>query len=174
MRSRVPIISIVSLAALAVPCTAAMATDSPAPAGAGGGAGGGLQAAPPIASLQGVLSKCNDSTKPTSGFSAKAGRSAARSHVLRGHAGDVGCGVAMVTISLSRTHGKRCQPVTASGRLGHTGSCKAQRFLVATGTRSWRLNLPKALPRGTYLVRTRAIDFAGNVQSVHTRRLKLS
>jgi hypothetical protein len=172
MRTRASIVSMISLAAVAVPCSAALATDSPAPAGAPGGAGA-LQAAPSLVSMQGVLSKCADSTRPTSSFSAQAARSAQRTRVLRGRAGDVGCGVAMVTVAIARTHGKRCQPVTSKGRLGHTGSCAPKGFLVATGTKSWHIRLPKGLPRGTYLVRTRAIDFAGNVQSVQTRRLKL-
>jgi hypothetical protein len=175
MRSRAPIISIISLAVLAVPCTA-LATDSPAPGGAPGGVGGAsgaLQAAPSVASMQAVLSKCSDKTKPTSSFTAKAARSAARTHVLRGRAADVGCGVAMVTVSIARTQGKRCQPVTSKGRLGHTGRCTAKGFLVATGTSNWHITLPKGLPKGTYLVRTRAIDFAGNVQSLKTRRITL-
>jgi hypothetical protein len=164
MRTRALLIPIMSLAA-ALPCSAALATDSPAPAP--------LQPAPSVVSLQSVLNKCSDATRPSSGFGPKSVRSARRTKVLRGTAHDVGCGVAMVTVSLLRVHGKGCQPVTAKGRLGHTGACRARRFVVANGTTRWRLALPRRLPRGTYLIRTRAVDFAGNVQPLRTRRVKL-
>jgi hypothetical protein len=164
MRTRALLIPMSSLA-VALPCSAALATDSPAPAP--------LQPAPSVVSLQSVLNKCTDTTRPTSGFGPRSVRSARKTKVLRGTAGDVGCGVAMVTVSILRAHGKGCQPVTAKGRLGHTGPCRARRFVVASGTTRWRLALPKHLPRGTYVIRTRAIDFAGNVQPLRTRRVKL-
>jgi uncharacterized low-complexity protein len=163
MRTRALLLSITSLAAV-LP-SAALATDSPAPAP--------LQPAPSLVSLQSVLGKCSDTTKPTSGFGATAAAAARKSKILRGTAGDRGCGVAMVTVSILRVHGKGCQPLMSSGKVGHTGSCSARRFVVANGTSQWRLKLPKRLPKGTYLVRTRAIDFAGNVQQVRTRRVKL-
>ncbi|HWI72768.1 MAG TPA: hypothetical protein VNT55_12505 [Baekduia sp.] len=166
MRIRALPITISSLSALALlPCAMAGATDSPAPAP--------MQPAPTVAALQSVLNKCTDSTRPTSGFGPKSARTAGKTRVLRGSAADSGCGVALVTVSILRVHGKGCQPVTRTGHLGHTGKCKAQRFVVATGTTRWQLSLPKRLPRGTYLIRTRAIDLAGNVQAMHTRRLKL-
>lgn len=165
MRTRALLIPMSCSLAVALPCSAALATDSPAPAP--------MQPAPATATLQSVLNKCHDATRPTSGFGAKAVRSARKTKVLRGTARDVGCGVAMVTVSILRAHGKGCQIVTAKGRLGHTGSCRARRFVMAGGTTRWRLALPKRLPRGTYVIRTRAIDFAGNVQSLRTRRVKL-
>jgi hypothetical protein len=166
MRTRAPIITAISSAfVLAAASTPALATDTPAAPAA--------QAAPSIVSLQSVLSKCADTTRPTSGFGPKSARSARRTGVLRGSASDTGCGVAMVTVSVARVHGKQCQPVTSKGRLGRVGRCTAGNFLVAAGTSDWRLPLPKGLPRGTYLIRSRAIDFAGNVQQVRTRRLKL-
>jgi hypothetical protein len=167
MRTRALPKFIISLGALALlPCAVAGATDSPAP--------GPMQPAPSVQALQSVLTKCTDSTRPTSGFGPKSARNATKSKVLRGRAEDRGCGVALVTVSILRRHGKGCQAVTRTGKLGHTGKCRAQRFVVATGTTQWQLNLPKKLPRGTYVVRTRAIDLAGNVQAMKTRSLKIA
>ena len=166
MRIRALPIPIISLGALALlPCAMAGATDSPAPAP--------MQPAPTVQALQSVLTKCTDATRPTSGFGPKSARNATKTKVLRGSAEDRGCGVALVTISILRVHGKGCQAVTRTGKLGHTGRCRPQRFVVATGTTRWQLALPKRLPKGTYLIRTRAIDLAGNVQAMHTRRVKL-
>jgi len=157
---------IISLALLALlPTAVASATDTPAPAP--------MEPAPTVQALQSVLTKCTDSIKPTSGFGPKAARDAAKTKVLRGSADDRGCGVALVTISIMRVNGKRCQPVTRTGKLGHSGKCTSTRFVVASGTTRWQLALPKKLPKGTYLIQTRAIDLAGNVQALHTRRLKL-
>jgi hypothetical protein len=165
MRTRAPIILIASLAALCGASAPALATDSPAPAA--------LENAPSTAAIHAALSKCADQTHPTSGFSAKSAAAARRTRVLRGTAADQGCGVAMVTISIARVHGKGCQLLTSSGRLAHPTGCSAARYLMATGTGNWRLRLPRGLPHGTYVVKTRAIDFAGNVQAPHTVRLKL-
>ena len=41
------------------------------------------------------------------------------------------------------------------------------------GTTSWRYRLSKKLPAGTYVVRTRVRDFAGNVRNCTPRRLRL-
>jgi hypothetical protein len=163
MRFRALLLSVSSIAALAAP-SVALATDSPAPQP--------LQPAPSVASIQSVLSKCADNTRPSSTLSTGS-RSSKRSRTLRGSAGDKGCGVAMVTVSILRVHGKGCQPITRSGRFGHTGRCTAGRYVLASGTANWRLALPKKLPKGTYVVRVRAIDFAGNVQQARAQRVKL-
>jgi hypothetical protein len=165
MRTRAPIILVSSLAALCTAAAPALATESPAPAA--------LQDAPSTTAIQTALGKCVDQTLPTSGFGAKAATAARRSRVLRGTAGDRGCGVAMVTVSLARVNGARCQLLTSSGRLAHPAGCAAARYLMASGTGQWRLRLPRGLPHGTYVVKTRAIDFAGNVQAPHTLHLKL-
>lgn len=161
MRPRALLLSLSSIAALALP-SAALATDSPAPQP--------LQPAPSVASIQSVLGKCADNSRPSSSLSSKSSK---RSRTLRGRASDTGCGVAMVTISILRVHGKGCQPITRSGKPGHTGRCTAGRYVMASGTTAWRLALPKGLHKGTYIVRVRAIDFAGNVQQARTQRVKL-
>jgi hypothetical protein len=162
MRSRALLLSICSTVALAVP-SVALATDSPAPQTV-------MQPAPSVASIQSVLGKCADNTSPSSSLGARTSKG---SRLLRGRASDSGCGVAMVTISILRVHGKGCQPILRSGKFGHTGRCGAGRFVMASGTTNWRLALPKRLPKGTYLVRVRAIDFAGNVQQARVQRVKL-
>jgi len=163
-RSTLPKI-IMSLGLLgALPCAVASATDTPPPP---------MQPAPTVQALQSVLTKCTDSIRPTSGFGPKAARDAAKTRVLRGTAADRGCGVALVTLSILRVDGKRCRPVTRTGKLGARGTCSAKRYVVASGTTRWQLALPKRMPKGTYLIRTRAIDLAGNVQALHTIRLKL-
>jgi hypothetical protein len=165
MRTRAPTILVSLLAALCTAAAPALATDSPAPAA--------LQDAPSTAAIQTGLGKCVDQTSPTSGFGAKSASAARRTRVLRGTAGDRGCGVAMVTISIARVHGKHCEVLTSSGHLADPTGCSAARYLMASGTGQWRLQLPKGLPHGSYVVKTRAIDYAANVQAPHTLPLTL-
>jgi hypothetical protein len=165
MRTRLP--ALLTCLTMSVAGAPAFATDSPAPAP--------LAPAPPLSSLPAVLGKCSDTTRPSSTFTASAARKALRSRVLRGTARDTGCGVAMVNISIARVHGKRCQLLTAKHKLARAASCARNRWLMASGTTQWRVSL-KGLRRGTYRIRTRAIDFAGNVQraSKSARRIKLA
>jgi hypothetical protein len=86
---------------------------------------------------------------------------------VRGTASDVGCsgGVARVTVAVAkRAGGGRCRYLEASGRLGPRGSCRHATYVSARGTSRWSLAPPLRLPSGTYLVRSRAIDGAGNVE----------
>jgi hypothetical protein len=165
MRTRMPILVTATLVAASLAVAPALATEASLPSA--------LQAAPSISALEGVLNHCHDSTKPRGALSARWVRVASRTRMLRGSARDSGCGVALVTVSVARAHGKRCEYLSAKGRLSRSTPCKHDRWLLASGTRQWRLQLPKALPRGTYLVRTRAVDFAGNVEAPRTQRLKL-
>jgi hypothetical protein len=149
-----------SLVAGALAATPALATDDPPSAP--------LQPAPPLSALAPVLGKCTDATRPVTRVGTL------KNHVLRGTSGDFGCGVAMVTISLARQHGKLCQFLTTKRKLSRPTRCSGH-WLVATGTTRWRLPVPKKLKRGSYVVRTRAIDFAGNVETrqAHGRRLRV-
>jgi hypothetical protein len=117
--------------------------------------------------------KCIDNVRPTSGFTRKAARRAGRRHVLRGTARDTGCGIDRVTIAVSRKKGGKCRPLTRKKRLGRRIRCSRHRWLPVRGTTHWSFRLPKRLPAGRYLVQTRAIDFAGNVQRPRTKRLRL-
>ena len=140
-------------AALAITAGPAAATDNPPP-GVKPGA-------------------CVDHVKPTSGFTAKAARRAARKRLLRGTAGDTGCGLNSVSIAVARKKGSKCRPLKRNKRLARLMRCSKHRWLPVRGTTHWSFRLPKRLPRGRYVIQTRAIDFAGNVHRSHTRRLRL-
>jgi hypothetical protein len=118
---------------------------------------------------------CTDTARPTSGFTRSAARRAVRGrrHILRGTASDVGCGLDRVRISIARKRGAKCRHLTARGRLTSRTGCGNRRWLSVNGSSRWSFRLPRNLPRGSYLVRTRAIDFAGNRQLERAKRLRV-
>jgi hypothetical protein len=120
-----------------------------------------------------VPGACVDRAQPSSGLTRRAARRAARRRVIRGTARDVGCGVDRVTIAIARKHRGRCQLLTTRRHLTHRTSCARHRWLPVRGTTRWSFRLPRHLPRGVYVIRTRAIDFAGNAQSPSRRRIRL-
>jgi hypothetical protein len=86
---------------------------------------------------------------------------------VRGTARDRGCAgaVARVTVAVARrTGGGRCRYLQASGGLGPRTSCRRPTYVAAAGTARWSLHVARPLPRGTYVVRSRAIDAVGNVE----------
>ena len=141
------------IAAAALTAGPAAATENPVPG------------APPGA--------CRDQSRPTSGFTRQAARRAGRKRVLRGVARDIGCGVDRVAISVARKQGRRCRNLTPKGRLGRPTRCAHHRWLAVRGATRWSFRFPRRLHKGAYLVRTRAVDFAGNVQRPHVKRLRL-
>jgi hypothetical protein len=161
IRATSTLMALLIVAALAA---TAFATDSPPPTA--------LAPAPSDTAIQGVLNKCTDATRPHSAITAKAAKTASHTRMLRGTARDTGCGVALVTISVAKKHGKQCRFLKTNGRLGKKSTCLHQRWLTAAGTKTWRVPLDR-LRRGTYRVRIRAVDFAGNIEHSHGRRLKL-
>jgi hypothetical protein len=116
---------------------------------------------------------CVDAVSPTSGFTRRAARRAAHRRRLRGRARDVGCGVERVLISVVRSRHGHCRVLTRKRRLSHRTSCNRRRWLPVRGTTRWSFRLPRRLPSGAYVVRTRAIDFAGNAQRPRRHRLRL-
>jgi hypothetical protein len=153
MPKRLILLTAAAAAAMAIAAGPAAATDNPAP---------GVQPG-----------TCVDSVKPTSSFSAKSARRAIDGGVLRGIARDSGCGVNRVAISLLvKKHGK-CRNLTGAKKLGRRISCSKRHWLPAAGSSRWSFRVPKKLPKGRYVIRTRAVDFAGNVESQHGRRLRL-
>jgi hypothetical protein len=134
------------------------------PSSAPGGnlGGGGTVATPP---------RCKDTTAPVSTFARPAVRiSRTRVLTVRGTASDRGCShrVARVTVAIARRAGQgRCRYVQASGRLGPRGSCRHTTYVSARGTKHWTLRVARRVPPGTYVVRSRAIDAAGNVEHKH-------
>ena len=151
-RSLIPLAIVVGTLAAAGPAAAQSPTDNPAP-GAQPGA-------------------CTDPFKPTSSFTRTAARRAARKRILRGVARDRGCGVDRVAISVNLKRNGKCRVVTGD-RLGRRTSCARRRWMAVKGTSSWSYRLSKRLPSGTYVVHTRARDFAGNVRNSSARRLRL-
>jgi hypothetical protein len=141
-------VALVAAATLAV--ASAMATDEPAPQSPAG----------PKA--------CVDNMRPVSRLSAN-WRTSFRKGVVRGIAIDQGCGAAgagslkRVSVAIERKAGKRCQHLLRNGRLGSASAC-SHVWLPAKGKASWSFHLAHKLPRGKYLVSTRAVDSAGNVE----------
>jgi hypothetical protein len=152
-RSLLPIALILAGGFTAGPAAAQSPTDNPVP--------GALPGA------------CADLVSPTSSFTRKAARSAARHRLLRGIAADVGCGLDRVTISVQRKSGKVFKTLFRKSPLLRKLRHGRRHWLPVRGTAHWSFRLSKRLPRGTYLVRTRAIDFAGNVQKPRVKRLRL-
>jgi hypothetical protein len=165
MRIPVPTIALAALSAASLAVAPALATEGTPP--------GGLEAAPPVSVLKGALNKCHDTTAPRAVYTARNARATTKTHVLRGRASDAQCGLAMVTVSVAKAHGRTCRYLGASGRLGTATACKHDHYLIASGTQKWKLVLPPSAGRGTYLVRVRAVDLSGNVQRPITRRVKV-
>ena len=101
-----------------------------------------------------------------------------RLHLL-GRASDAGCAaaipvagrVARVEVAIARAAAKRkCRFVAGGGRLTAARKCSKPVWLKAKGTATWRLDSGRALPRGSYTVKARARDAAGNVQPAPVRR----
>jgi hypothetical protein len=116
---------------------------------------------------------CVDHARPSSGFTKRAARRAARRHVLRGTARDRGCGIDRVQISIARKAGRRCLQLNRRHRLGRRTSCARRIWLNVRGTTRWSFRLPRHLRDGRYVVRTRATDFAGNLQRPRRRFLRI-
>jgi hypothetical protein len=113
---------------------------------------------------------CHDNVRPLSRLAVRWQRGFRRG-VIRGIAIDQGCGangagkVKSVSVAVSRQVAKnRCQHLQRNGRLSHAGACDHV-WLRTKGTKKWSFRLPRNLPRGKYLVATRAIDAAGNVEA---------
>jgi hypothetical protein len=153
-RSLLPLAAVVAAAGLtASPANAQTPTDQPAP-GATPGA-------------------CMDLVSPSSGFTRRAARRASHRRIIRGTARDVGCGLDRVAIAVARKHRGRCRLLTAKKRLTHRTRCRHHRWLRVRGTTHWSFRLPKRLPNGVYVIRTRAVDFAGNRQRPRRHVIRL-
>jgi hypothetical protein len=132
--------------------TSALATDEPAPPPKG---------TPKVA--------CVDNMRPLSRLSV-GWQGGFRKGSLRGVAIDQGCGtngagkVKTVSVAIARKVGNRCQHLMSNGKLGPATACKHV-WLPAKGAKAWTFHVRHALPRGKYIVSTRAIDAAGNIEA---------
>jgi uncharacterized delta-60 repeat protein len=76
-----------------------------------------------------------------------------------------------VQIAVQRKSGKRCRWLTGtSGRMSAPRSCSNPRWLRASGTSRWSYVLRRALPAGSYVVRSRAVIRAGFAEASFSRR----
>src|SRR5215217_2398602 len=119
--------------------------------------------------------ECTDQIAPTSKFTSKAARRAKRTRLLRGTARDVGCGLDRVEISVARKVGRKCRYLAGTKKLSRraTSCARPTRWLKVKGTKRWSFRFSRRLPKGTYVIRTRATDFAGNVERLRSHRLGL-
>ena len=134
------------------------------PGGNLGGGGRGTVTPPPPRG-------CIDRKPPQSKFTARATRR--HSIAVRGTAHDLGCShrVARVTVAIAqRAGGGHCRYVLANGRLGPRGKCRRAIYVSAHGTSHWSYTPSRRLPAGVFVLRSRAIDAAGNVE--RKQRLK--
>jgi hypothetical protein len=112
---------------------------------------------------------CVDHVRPRSRWGVHWQRGFRRG-VIRGIAIDQGCGAAgagkvkRVSVAITRKVGKRCQSLKRNGRLGRATACR-QIWLPAKGSKKWTFRLRHQLPRGTYVVSTRAVDSVGNIEA---------
>jgi hypothetical protein len=135
----------------------------PAPA-----APGARPAPPPAATGAGGVSAATDTTPPGSRVMFPvAGRRYRRVLGLRGIAGPDRSDVAGVQVAIAQRVGTLCRFLGADGRFAAPGPCAAQRYRPARSVGgNWLLVLGRGLRPGTYRVWSRAIDGAGNRESV--------
>jgi hypothetical protein len=122
--------------------------------------------------------KCVDRIAPASRFIRGTFEASRTGLSVYGRASDRGCGkggrghVEQVKVSLARRlSGDRCRflQATEEEHEPHFGSavkCRTARpyYALARGTTKWRFRVKVALPAGTYLLRTRALDSAANLE----------
>jgi hypothetical protein len=89
---------------------------------------------------------------------------------LRGTANGLRCPVAKVRVAVGRKIGKRCRYLQPDGRFGKTVRCTKTSYLTTKGTKRWSITKRVRLPKGSYLVWSRAIDTAGNIERKANRR----
>jgi hypothetical protein len=138
---------------------------------------------------------CTDTIAPRTRFSTKSLSAARRQRgsrrlSLSGKVTDRGCGkgkkgkVKRVNISIARQvlrtggGGLKCRNLRANGRFSKLGSCHTFVYLKARlrGT-TWSFTTKRAIPPGSYRIRVKSIDSAGNRErpgkKTNTRRITL-
>jgi LVIVD repeat len=124
---------------------------------------------------------CVDRIRPTTNFIRRTLRISRRGILLRGKARDRGCRaggrgkVEQVLMALSRRQGGgRCRHLQREEHdpkvhLGPPTKCRTPYYgraqnTRAVGTTRWRFRVRVKLPRGTYTIRSRALDSAANIE----------
>ena len=71
----------------------------------------------------------------------------------------------------------KCERLSTSGRLLRAKASLRKtcppNWLKARGTTSWKYQLKRTLPAGTYRIAVRATDVNGNVGKVHSAKVRL-
>jgi hypothetical protein len=129
------------------------------------------------------IGACRDALAPRVSLGAR-GVARVRAQLrVTGRVSDLGCpaagalrarpgAVKQVSVSVARASGRRCRFLRADGRFTPVRSCRRALWLPATGASRWTLRSRRTVPRGTYFVRARATDAAGNT-SRSTRAVRL-
>ena len=108
---------------------------------------------------------------PASSAIARSSRIGLRGLRLRGTSrAATGCRVTKVRVAIGRKVGSGCRFLRANGRFGSRRSCLRTQYITARGTNRWTLRLRARLPRGSYLLWSRAIDNAGTIERKFARR----
>lgn len=89
---------------------------------------------------------------------------------VRGIARGVDCKLAAVHVAVGRKVGRACRYLQANGRFGERRDCRRPQYVKARGTSTWSLNRKAKLPRGRYLVWSRAVNRNGDVEPASATR----
>jgi hypothetical protein len=132
----------------------------------------------PAGTVMPASSGCRDVTAPTT-RPVRAPLRASRSRiVVGGRARDLGCGarVRRVDVAVALRSAGGCRFLGVGGRPGRRRACAPARgsYVAATGTTTWRRTFRGTFPRGTWLVWSRAVDGAGNIEALAPRRNRLA
>ena len=101
---------------------------------------------------------------PESAFNRRTSRITRSALRLRGTARGRGCAVSKVRVAIARKSGSQCRFLRSNGRFSARRSCLRTSYLTARGKTRWSLNKRVRLPRGSYLIWSRAIDSAGQIE----------
>ncbi|MGK2936539.1 MAG: hypothetical protein ACSLFR_01855 [Solirubrobacteraceae bacterium] len=141
-----------------------------------------LMTPPPAAASTTPTATCAaDTIKPTTSLTRLALTRTSIS--VRGIAADKGCpegkgidagGVRRTVVEIWRTSGKQCRFVGTSGKLRSKSDCSLPFGLYAKRAADWALTKKALLPKGSYKVRVKTFDKAGNATTLKVRTVTVS
>jgi len=140
---------------------------------------GGASSKPGAGSKGNGTTGCTDRTPPVSHVVGRV-RATRKQLTMHGVATDRGCGfkgaaakrrVRSMSVAIGRRLANRkCRFLRGDGKFGPQRSCLRTQYLVAKGTSSWRFTFKAKLPRGRYVVWSRGVDVANNVERKNRKR----
>ena len=89
---------------------------------------------------------------------------------IAGRASGAGCKVAQVRVAVGRKVGRSCRFLQENGRFGSLRNCRRTQYVKASGTTRWSLRRKARLPRGSYVIWSRAVDVSGRIERKAARR----